>query len=95
MHGRHDGMGCGMPEDQRVAVRRRGLDIFGADQARGTGAVFYYHRLLPHDGQPLRQHAGQEVGAAGGRTRHDQLDGPVREGARNRRAGGCHHHERA
>jgi len=74
-------------DDERVAVGRcLGSDI-DADGHAGTRAMVDHHLLAPGIGVLLTEHARHLVGAAGGRGRHDEADGPggiaLRRGVRH------------
>ena len=58
---------------QRVAVGRRVIDLFGADIAGSPGAVLDHHRLAPFARQPVGDNPRNGVGRAAGRKWHDDL----------------------
>ena len=60
--------------EQRIAVGRRSGRGFGADRSGAPGAVFDHDRLAGCLGQPLRDDAGERIGKAARRERHDDLD---------------------
>ena len=67
--------------DQRVAVRRRAHHLLRRDERVAAGLVVD-DDLLSHVLRHLLRHdAREEVGAAAGRERHEQLDGLVGIGA--------------
>ena len=46
--------------------------VVHADRARGAGFVLDDDRLAPEFGELLPEYPAHEIGAAGGRIRHDQ-----------------------
>jgi hypothetical protein len=63
---------------------------FGADGAAGAGLVLDDHRLPPRFGEALPDDAAEDVGAAAGRERDDQVDRLVGVGLRRCRSGEAH-----
>ena len=76
--------------DQRVAIRRRFRDGAGADVAAGAALVLDDDTLAPHLGEPLPEHAGDDVGRSARGERHDDLDRLVRIALRD---GGRRRHD--
>ena len=65
-------------DEQRVAVGRRLRHQLGADRGIAAGAVLDHHRLPPMLGHFRTHDAGDGVGRAAGRERHDHADGVAR-----------------
>jgi hypothetical protein len=91
---------CGhVAEQQGVAVRLGARDIVGAEIARAARLVLDHYRLADQLRHLRPDQSREEVGAAAGRPRHDQLDLPFRVGPRRgrphrercRAANGCFH----
>ena len=61
-------------DEHRVAVGRRLLHRFGADEARRAGLVVDDHRLLGDARDLLPERARELVGGAAGRERHDERE---------------------
>ena len=66
--------------DQRVAIGRGARDPADADASGGAGDVFDDDRLPERAPHPFGDDAGNEVGAAARRERHDHGDRPRRIG---------------
>ncbi|CUI28541.1 Uncharacterised protein [Achromobacter ruhlandii] len=81
---RVDAVRAGGRQQQRIAVGRGRCHLLGGDGAVGAALV------VDHDGLPQRlrrlgrHRAGQDVGGAAGRMRHDQRDGLGGKGLRVR-----------
>ena len=75
----------GIGEAERVAVGGGVRDRFGAEIAAGAGAVLDHELLAEPLTKLLRHDAGDNVGAAAGRERHDQMDRPLGPRCRLRR----------
>ena len=65
-------------EQQRVAVRRGGRDLAGAERAAGARAVLDHEGLAELGGQMLRAEPRHHVGVAAGAERHDDGHRPGR-----------------
>ncbi len=61
----------GLRGEERVSVGLGEGDRFGADAAAGARAVLHHERLAHDLGEAIGEHAGDDVGAAAGRRRHD------------------------
>ena len=66
-------------EQPGVAVGRALRDQVGADVLAAAGAVLDHHRLRPDPCRPCAMRAGDGVGRAARRQRHDDPDRPLRE----------------
>ena len=79
---------------QRVTVRRGLGDDIGADVAARAAAVVDHH-CLPHAvGKFLAHRAGDDVGGAARRKRHDHADCFMRISLRRRRGARCRQRQR-
>ena len=96
VHRRHHCLRGLRTDEQRIAVRRRLGDVFGADNAAGADAVVNDERHADTFGEFLREDARGEVNATACSEWHndsyrlvrERLGGPnVRRGKRARRAG--------
>jgi hypothetical protein len=65
-------------DKEGVAISRCGFNHFGAQDAIGTGFVFYRDGLAHCLAHGLRQDAAHVVGGAACAKRHDEFDGFVR-----------------
>ena len=65
-------------EQQRVAVRRGGRDLAGAERAAGARTVLDHEGLAELGGQVLRAEPRHHVGVAAGAERHDHGHRPGR-----------------
>jgi hypothetical protein len=85
-----DCVGAGIGEAERIAVWIGAGDLLGAEAAAGADAVFHDELLAQAHRELLRDQAGDGVGAAARRERHDEADRPLRPariaGLRLRRA---------
>ena len=63
--------------EQCVAVRRRAIDLLGADVSGSPGAVLDDDRLAPFARQPFRDQPRHGVSRSSGRERHDDFHGAV------------------
>ncbi len=70
------------PQQQRIAVGRRARGELARQVAVRAGPVLHHDRLTKARGQRLPHHAGDEVGGAARRIRHQQPDRPRRIGLR-------------
>ena len=73
---------AGESHHQRVAVRLRSCDDFGADIARGARPILNDEWLTKPIHQPLTDQARDDVRRATGRNGHDQSHRPRRIGLR-------------
>ena len=67
-------------QQQRIAIGRRLRDRIGADHAARPGAVFHNDRLAQERRHAFANHARLKIRRSAGRERHDDADGPIREG---------------
>ena len=74
-------------EQQRVAVRRGGRDLAGAERAAGARTIFDHEGLAEFGGQMLRAEPRHHVGVAAGAERHDDGHRPGRPVRGVKRAG--------
>ena len=65
-------------EQQRVAVGRGARDALDADHVAGAGPVLHVELLADGVGEILREHTGDDVGAARRRRRHHDAHRPRR-----------------
>jgi hypothetical protein len=75
-----DGDFGGLPDEERVAVRRRRRDVARTDGAAGARAVLHDDRLVERLAELLGDDARNDVAGAARRLGHDQMDRLVREG---------------
>ncbi len=83
---------AGVPEQQRVAVRRRGLDRAGAERAAGAAAIVDHELLLERRAELVGDDTRHRIDAAAGREWHDDGNGPgriIRRNGRSRQHAQC------
>ncbi|MNL00609.1 hypothetical protein D3C87_1210480 [compost metagenome] len=77
IHAFVDRQGHQIAETYRVAVRRRGSQQLGTDDAPRAAPVIHDHRLPQFTPEGFGDRTQDNVGAGSGDIRHDELDGPL------------------